>query len=108
MSAPERMAMSNQVMSEGTALIDTDPAKAISLLRRAIAANPGNERAHAWLLVGLYRQERFAEFQAAADNARRNGITFQRMMANARFRSVIMDERLNRRLPGGLRGLNED
>jgi hypothetical protein len=30
------------------------------------------------------------------------------MMANARFRSVIMDERLNRRLPGGLRGLNED
>ncbi len=108
LSAPERLALSNQTMSEATALSDTDPNRSIELLRRAIAANPGNERAYAWLLVVLYRQERFAEFQSAADQARRNGVSFQRMMSNARFRSVIQDERLNRRLPGGLRGLNED
>jgi hypothetical protein len=108
LSAPERMAMSNQTMSEATALSDSDPGRSIELLRRAIAANPGNERAYAWLLVVLYRQERFAEFQSVADMARRNGVSFQRMMSNARFRSVIQDERLNRRLPGGLRGLNED
>jgi hypothetical protein len=108
LGAPERLALSNQTMSEATALSDSDPARSIELLRRAIAANPGNERAYAWLLVGLYRQERFAEFQSTADQARRNGISFQRMMSNARFRSVIQDERLNRRLPGGLRGMNED
>lgn len=108
LSAPERMALSNQTMSDATALSDSDPGKAVELLRKAIAANPGNERAYAWLLVVLYRQERFAEFQSVADMARRNGVSFQRMMSNARFRSVIQDERLNRRLPGGLRGLNED
>ncbi|MFN8011437.1 MAG: protein kinase [Holophagaceae bacterium] len=108
LSAPERMALSNQTMSDATALSDTDPNRAVDLLRKAIAANPGNERAYAWLLVVLYRQERFAEFQSVADMARRNGVSFQRMMSNARFRSVIQDERLNRRLPGGLRGLNED
>ncbi len=108
LGAPERLALSNQTMSEATALSDSDPARSIELLRKAIAANPGNERAYAWLLVGLYRQERFAEFQSTADQARRNGVSLQRMLSNARFRSVIQDERLNRRLPGGLRGMNED
>ncbi|MBK8724819.1 MAG: protein kinase [Holophagaceae bacterium] len=108
LSAPERLALSNQTMSEATSLADSNPTRAIEMLRRAIAANPDNERAYAWLLVALYRQERFAEFQSTADMARRNGISFQRMMSNARFRSVIQDERLNRRLPGGLRGVNED
>ena len=103
LDAPQRMSLSLTTLSESIALADSNPEKAIQGIRKAIAANPGNANAYAWGIAILYRQGRYEECRALHQKARREGVARQ-LMSNLRFRQMIADERLSRRIPGGFGG----
>ena len=94
----------NVAMSEAIRLVDADPDKAIDGLRKAIAADPGNAGAYAWLVVTLYEQGRYQEIPAVLGRARQHGIARARLMTNLRFRMAMQSERQNHRIPGGIGG----
>lgn len=103
LDAPHRMSLSLTTLSESIAMADSNPEKALHGIRKAIAANPGNANAYAWGIAILYRQGRYVECRALYHKARREGVAGQ-LMSNLRFRQMIVDERLSRRIPGGLGG----
>jgi len=100
MAAPQRQSTSNISLSEAINLADSDPKRALEGFRAAIAANPSNVNAYAWMVAILYEQGRYNEIPVVFAKARENGIGRARMMANIRFRMAMQNDRLNRRIPG--------
>lgn len=103
LDAPQRMSLSLTTLSESIALADSDPDKAMQGIRKAIEANPTNANAYAWGVSILYRQGRYNECKTLLQKARREGVAGQ-LRSNMRFRQMMADERLSRRIPGGLGG----
>jgi len=85
------LSFSNQLMSQGTRVIDSNPAAAVEDLRKSIRANPDNQRAHAWLVYALITQDRIAEANVAIDQAATYGFSLNDLSS------------VNTRLPGLLR-----
>jgi outer membrane biosynthesis protein TonB len=102
--SPERKNTSNVSLSDAINLADSDPNRAIEGLRTAIAADPGNANAYAWLVAVLYGQGRYQEIPGVLAKARQNGIPRARLMANIRFRMAMQNDKLNHRIPGGSGG----
>jgi hypothetical protein len=94
----------NVSLSEAIRLADSDPPRAIEGLRKAIAADPGNPNAYAWLAVVLYEQGRYPEIPGVLAKARQNGIPRARLLSNMRFKMIVQNDRLNHRIPGGTGG----
>ncbi|HET8714640.1 MAG TPA: protein kinase [Holophagaceae bacterium] len=99
MEAPQRMNVGNLTLSDGIRLADSEPAKAIAILRNAIAADPTKPNAYAWLAVVYYNQGRYGEFNQTIRMAENRGISRDEMaQANARFRICLNNARLSNRL----------
>lgn len=96
--------VANVSLSEAIRLADSDPNRSIEGLRKAIAADPGNASAYAWLVVVLYGQGRYSEIPAVLANARQHGISRDRLMSNLRFKMAMQNDKLNHRIPGGTGG----
>jgi serine/threonine-protein kinase len=95
----ERLNVGNLTLSDGIRLADSDPNKAIAILQNAIAANPGNPQAYAWLAAVYYEQGRIGEFNQTIRLAESRGISREQMAAmNARFRSKLANARFSNRL----------
>ena len=94
------MNLSLTTLSEATRLVETNPPAAMEGLRNAIAANPGNANAYAWLVAILYEQGRYGEIPQVLGKARRNGVPRRQMANNLRFRMAMQNERFNHRIPG--------
>lgn len=93
------MNVGNLTLSDGIRLADSEPAKAAAILRNAIAANPTNANAYAWLAVVCYNQGRYGEFNQTIRLAESRGISRDAMAsANARFRMCLNNARLSNRL----------
>lgn len=103
-TTPERKNASNVSLSEAIALADSNPTKAIEMLRGSIAADPNNAQAYAWLVVVLYEEGRYREIPPVLNKARQHGITRARLMSNIRFKMTMQKESLNHRIPGGTGG----
>ena len=99
METHERLNVGNLTLSDGIQLADKDPDKAAAIFRNAIAANPSNTNAYAWLATVLYEQGRYGEFNQTIRMAEGRGISRDQMASlNARFRSKLMNARLTNRL----------
>jgi serine/threonine-protein kinase len=99
MEVPQRMNVGNLTLSDGIQLADKDPNKAVAIFRNAIAANPSNANAYAWLASVLYEQGKYGEFNQTIRMAEGRGVSREQMASvNARFRSKLMNARLNNRL----------
>ncbi|HET6330730.1 MAG TPA: protein kinase [Holophagaceae bacterium] len=99
MDVPERMNVGNLTLSDGIQLADKDPNKAVAIFRNAIAANPSNANAYAWLATVLYEQGKYGEFNQTIRMAEGRGVSREQMASvNGRFRSKLMNARLNNRL----------
>jgi serine/threonine-protein kinase len=103
-SQTEQRNTANVSLSDAIRLADSDPARSIEGLRRAIAADPANANAYAWLVVVLYEQGRYQEIPAVLGKARQNGIPRARLMNNVRFKMAMQNDKLNRKIPGGTGG----
>ena len=103
-SQTEQRNTANVSLSDAIRLADSDPARSIEGLRRAIAADPSNANAYAWLVVVLYEQGRYQEIPAVLAKARQNGIPRARLMNNVRFKMAMQNDKLNRKIPGGTGG----
>jgi Tfp pilus assembly protein PilF len=88
-------------MSEAITLADSDPRRAVEGLRNAIAANPTNANAYAWLVAILYENKRYSEIPGVFRQASQHGIGRGQMMSNIRFRMAMQRDSLDRRIPGG-------
>lgn len=88
------------ILSEATALQESDPPRALELLKKSIAANPNDSRPYAWAVVILYRQGRFQECRDVLNKARAHGVSTSEMMRNAMFKRVMDTESFNRKIPG--------
>ena len=102
--AQEQKNLANVSLSEAIRLADSDPNRAIEGLRRAVAADPLNPNAYAWLAVILYERGRYQEIPAVIAQAKQHGIPRARLLSNMRFKMVMQNERLNHRIPGGTGG----
>ena len=100
----EQKNRANLSLSEAIRWADSDPKRAIEGLRRAVAADPQNTNAYAWLAVLLYEQGRYQEIPVVIALARQQGIPRARLMSNMRFKMVMQNDRLNHRIPGGIGG----
>jgi len=99
MDVPERMNVGNLTLSDGIQLADKDPNKAVAIFRNAIAANPSNANAYAWLATVQYEQGKYGEFNQTIRLAEGRGVSREQMASvNGRFRSKLMNARLNNRL----------
>ncbi|HEU4951594.1 MAG TPA: protein kinase [Holophagaceae bacterium] len=99
MEAPQRMNVGNLTLSDGIRLVDSEPAKAIAILRNAIAADPTKPNAYAWLAVAYYDQGRYGEFNQTIRMAENRGISRDDMArANLRFSTCLRNARLSNRL----------
>ncbi|MBS1767348.1 MAG: protein kinase [Acidobacteria bacterium] len=99
MQTHERLNVGNLTLSDGIRLADSDPNKAIAILQNAVAANPGNAQAYAWLASIYYEQGRVGEFNQTIRLAESRGISREQMAAvNARFRAKLANARFNNRL----------
>lgn len=103
LSSAERKSQSLTAMSEATALAESDPDKALQGLHRAIALNPSNANAYAWRIVILYRQGRYLECKNVYRRARREGVTGE-LTRNQAFNRIMLDEKFQKHIPGGLGG----
>ncbi|HNX93866.1 MAG TPA: protein kinase [Holophaga sp.] len=108
MPAHERQSLSGISLSEAINLADTDPKRALEGFRAAIAANPGNANAYAWMIAILYEQGRYGEIPAVMAKARENGIGRARLLANIRFRMAMQNDRLNHRIPRNAGDMGEE
>ena len=78
----------------------TDPARAVRILRNAIAADPYVPNYYSWAVVILYRQQRYKECREMLDLAQQMGFHRDRLEAgNAAFRSIMANERFGRKIP---------
>ena len=99
MEVPQRLNVGNLTLSDGIQLADKDPDKAVAIFRNAIAANPANTNAYAWLATVLYEQGKYGEFNQAIRMAEGRGVSREQMASvNGRFRAKLMNARLNNRL----------
>jgi serine/threonine-protein kinase len=99
MDTPQRMNVGNLTLSDGIQLADKDPNKAMAIFKNAIAANPGNAQAYAWLAAVQYEQGRYGEFNQTIRMAENRGVSREQMAGmNARFRSKLGNARLTNRL----------
>jgi hypothetical protein len=102
LEAPQRRNLAMTAMSEGTALMESDPAKALELLKGSIAANPGEPRAYAWAVVLLYDQKRYSECRGMLDQASRRGFGAGQLSGmNARLKRILDNESFSPKIPGG-------
>jgi serine/threonine-protein kinase len=102
LDAPQRKNLAMTTLSEATSLIDSQPEKALGLLRNSIAANPNEVRPYAWAVVVLYRMERFQECRDVLNRAASRGIGVgQLSSSNSRFKKLMDDESFNHKIPGG-------
>ena len=108
MPAHERQSLSGISLSEAINLADTDPKRALEGFRAAIAVNPGNANAYAWMIAILYEQGRYGEIPAVMAKARENGIGRARLLANIRFRMAMQNDRLNHRIPRNAGDMGEE
>lgn len=108
MPAHERQNLSGISLSEAINLADTDPKRALEGFRAAIAANPGNANAYAWMIAILYEQGRYGEIPAVMAKARENGIGRARLLANIRLRMAMQNDRLNHRIPRNAGDMGEE
>ncbi len=103
LTGPERRNYGMQLLSDGSRLLQEDPAKALDLLRRSIHANPGDPRPYAVAAAQLYQQRRYAECRQVIRQARAAGISRgQLISANAQFKAAMDTDSFNRRLEGDL------
>ena len=99
MDVPQRLNVGNLTLSDGIQLADKNPDKAVAIFRNAIAANPTNANAYAWLATVLYEQGKYGEFNQAIRMAEGRGVSREQMASvNGRFRAKLMNARLNNRL----------
>ncbi len=99
LDTPQRLNVGNLTLSDGIQLADKDPNKAIAIFRNAIAANPTNANAYAWLANVYYDQHRYGDFNQTIRMAEGRGISREQMAgSNGRFRANLMNARLNSRL----------
>lgn len=99
MDTPQRMNVGNLTLSDGIQLADKDPNKAMAIFKNAIAANPSNTQAYAWLAAVQYEQGRYGEFNQTIRLAESRGVSREQMAGlNARFRSKLGNARLTNRL----------
>jgi len=91
---PALLNFSNQLMSQGTRALDSDPDTAIDALRKAVRANPGNQRAHAWLTYILMAQNRTVEVNAALAQASAAGFSLNDLSGvNTRLSGLLRSGR---------------
>ena len=101
LTGPERRNYGLQLFSDGSRLLQEDPAKALELLRRSIHANPGDPRPYAMSAAQLYQQRRYAECRQMIRQARAAGISRgQLISANAQFRAAMDTDSFNHRIDG--------
>ena len=99
LETPQRLNVGNLTLSDGIQLADKDPNKAAAIFRNAIAANPTNANAYAWLATVLYEQGKYGEFNQVIRMAEGRGVSREQMASvNGRFRAKLMNARLNNRL----------
>ena len=99
MDTAQRLNVGNLTLSDGIRLADSDPAKATAIFRNAIAANPGNAQAYAWLAAVQYEQGRYGDFNQTIRMAESHGISAEQMAGvNGRFRAKYMNAKLNNRV----------
>lgn len=99
MDAPQRMNVGNLTLSDGIQLADKDPNKAVAIFKNAIAANPTNTQAYAWLATVQYEQGKYGEFNQTIRLAESRGVSREQMAGmNARFRSKLMNAKFSNRL----------
>jgi len=102
LEAPQRKNLALTTLSEATQLIDSQPEKALALLRNSIAANPNEARPYAWAVVVLYKQGRYQECRDVLNRAASRGISVgQLSSSNSKFRSMMDNESFNHKIPGG-------
>lgn len=99
LDTPQRLNVGNLTLSDGIQLADKDPNKAMAIFKNAIAANPSNAQAYAWLATVQYEQGRYGEFNQTIRLAEGRGVSREQMAGmNARFRSKLGNARLTNRL----------
>jgi hypothetical protein len=73
-------------------LIDTDPAKAVAVLRPLVQAQPGRTDLQGNYLAALYRSRSPQEFDRAFTRATASGVTVKGMLGVPAFHSALADE----------------
>jgi eukaryotic-like serine/threonine-protein kinase len=97
-----------QKRDRAIALIETEPARAVPILRELAAAQPGDARIQGHLLAALYRSRDANGFERALDIAKANGLTGTQMMQSAPlFRMVMVDEQIAHKTSNGKDLLSE-
>jgi serine/threonine-protein kinase len=103
LSGAERRNLGMGLLSDGSRIVDTDPAKALQFLKRAIAANPYDPRPYALSAAVLYQQERYDECMDVLRRARAANLTRSQLIAaNARFRQAMDNDSYRHRLERAL------
>ncbi len=102
LDAPQRKNLAMTTLSEATSLIESQPEKALDLLRNSIAANPNEVRPYAWAVVVLYKLGRYQECRDVLNRAASKGIGVgQLSSSNSKFKSIMDSESFNHKIPGG-------
>ena len=73
-------------------LIDTDPGKAVAVLRPLVQAQPGRTDLQGNYLAALYRSRSPQDFDRALTRATANGVTVKGMLGVTAFRSALSEE----------------
>ena len=103
LDGPGRRNLGMSLLSEGSSLVEADPAKALEILGRSIAANPNDPRPHALSAAVLYQQGRYDDCRALLRRARAAHLTRgQLIAANAKFRAAMDTDSYNHRVDGEL------
>jgi hypothetical protein len=73
-------------------LIDTDPGKAVAVLKPLVQAQPGRAELQGNYLAALYRNHSPQDFDRALTRATANGVTVKGMLGVPAFRSALSEE----------------
>lgn len=103
LDGPGRRNLGMSLLSEGSSLVEADPAKALEILGRSIAANPNDPRPYALSAAVLYQQGRYDDCRSVLRKARAAHLTRgQLIAANAKFRAAMDTDSFNHRVDGEL------
>ena len=99
LSGAERQNLGMMLLSDGSRIVETDPAKALEILGRSITANPYDPRPYALSAAVLYHQERYEECKAILRQARAAHHSRSDLIAaNLRFRLAMEQDRFSHRV----------
>jgi serine/threonine-protein kinase len=103
LDGPGRRNLGMSLLSEGSALVESDSSRALEILRRSIRANPYDPRPYALAAAVLYGQERYDECRDVLRRARTAHLSRSQLLdANLKFRMAMDKDSYVHRVDGEL------